>query len=108
MPLAFFNTSCRETIEPDPHNVFRFCRLGEDTKTFAQKFSNREIDWSPKSRFADPHVTDSGKRERAQLLAIKVECEQVPKVFNATKMIRLHITWFEMVSFGLLVFESDF
>ena len=108
MPLTFRDLGGGEGVEGDPDRVFGFAWLRKNAKAFAEEFANREIKRAPKLAFAHPDIADPRKSECAQLLAIDIEGKQIPKVFDAAKVIGLDVALLVSCSFGFLIFEADF
>src|SRR4051794_30212395 len=107
MPLAFLNSRRGKGVELDPDVVFGFRRLGKYAEAFSQKFADREVEGASEFCFADTQVTNSRQRKGAELLAIDIEREEVPEVFNAPEVIRLDVSRLVRFSLGFLVIESD-
>src|SRR2546423_12032521 len=107
MPLTFLDPGGGEGVEGDSDRVFGFAWLRKNTKAFAEEFANREIERAPELVFAYAHAADPRKSERAHLLAIDIEGEQIPEVFNATEVIGLHVSLLVACGVGFLVIESN-
>src|SRR4029434_9365418 len=105
MPLTFLDPGGGEGVEGDPDRVFGFAWLRKNTKAFAEEFANREIERAPELVFAHAHAADPRKSERAQQLAIDIEGEQIPKVFNAAEVIGPHISLLVTCGVRFLVIE---
>src|SRR6266404_129829 len=91
MPMPFLDTRSSECIEDNPDRMFGFCRFSENPETLFEISTDRKLCGLPKPRFAKANVTNSGQSKGAQACTIHVESEEVPEIFDATQVVRLHV-----------------
>ena len=84
-----------------------FCRPGEDSEAFTEKLANRKIERASKLCFTHADIAYPRQSKGAELAAIQIEREEIPKIFNATQMIRLDIPLLVTCGSGLFVVEPN-
>src|SRR6266478_4931496 len=108
MPLAFLDSGSSKCVEDDSDGMFGFSRFSENPETLLEIPPDRKIDRSPESALTYPNVANSRQGKCAEASTIQIEGKQIPEIFDATQMVRLHVTMLIISRARFFVLEPYF
>src|SRR5437660_11906888 len=82
-------------------------RFSENSEALLEVSTDRKLYRPSKSRFGEANVANSGQSESAQASAVHVEAEEIPEIFDATQVVRLHVAGLVTRGSRFLVIEPQ-